>query len=173
MFDAPFNDTISALSGFVITIDIPFAVSMLDPPPTATITSAPDFLQASIPSVTFFIVGFGFTSEYTSKGIPAFSKTSVTLLITPHSANDLSVTTNAFLNPLPDAVLCARRGAGTRCGRACVNGKDHSETGPHDGRAKNVAERAGRARRHLQRESVQDQEQQGDGDPLLHARGDL
>lgn len=58
-------------------------------------------------------------------------------------------------------------------GRACVNGKDHSETGPHDGRAKNVAERAGRARRHLQRESVQDQEQQGDGDPLLHARGDL
>ena len=34
------------------------------------------------------------------KGIPAFSKTSVTLLITPHSANDLSVTTNAFLNPL-------------------------------------------------------------------------
>ena len=73
---------------------------MLDPPPTATITSAPDFLQASIPSVTFFIVGFGFTSEYTSKGIPAFSKTSVTLLITPHSANDLSVTTNAFLNPL-------------------------------------------------------------------------
>ena len=39
---------------------IPFAVSMLDPPPTATITSAPDFLQASIPSVTFFIVGFGF-----------------------------------------------------------------------------------------------------------------
>ena len=100
MFDAPFNDTISALSGFVITIDIPFAVSMLDPPPTATITSAPDFLQASIPSVTFFIVGFGFTSEYTSKGIPAFSKTSVTLLITPHSANDLSVTTNAFLNPL-------------------------------------------------------------------------
>lgn len=54
-----------------------------------------------------------------------------------------------------------------------VNGKDHSETGPHDGRAKNVAEQAGRARRHLQRESVQDQEQQGDGDPLLHARGDL
>ena len=82
---------------------------MLDPPPTATITSAPDFLQASIPSVTFFIVGFGFTSEYTSKGIPAFSKTSVTLLITPHSANDLSVTTNAFLNPLPDAVLCSLR----------------------------------------------------------------
>ena len=54
-----------------------------------------------------------------------------------------------------------------------IDGKDHSETGPHDGRTKNVAERAGRARRHFQRESVQDQEQQGDGDPLLHARGDL
>ena len=47
------------------------------------------------------------------------------------------------------------------------------ESGQRDGRTKNVAERAGRARRHFQRESVQDQEQQGDGDPLLHARGDL
>ena len=63
MFEAPFNDTISALSGFVITIDIPFAVSILDPPPTATITSAPALLQASTPSNTFFIVGFGLTSE--------------------------------------------------------------------------------------------------------------
>ena len=49
-----------------MTIDIPLAVSILEPPPTATITSAPAFLQASTPSNTFFIVGFGFTSEYTS-----------------------------------------------------------------------------------------------------------
>ena len=64
VFDNPFKDLISALSGFVITIDIPFAVSMLEPPPTATITSAPDFLHSATPSVTFFIVGFGFISEY-------------------------------------------------------------------------------------------------------------
>ena len=40
VFDNPFSDFTSLLSGFVIIIDIPFAVSILEPPPTATITSA-------------------------------------------------------------------------------------------------------------------------------------
>ena len=44
---------------------------MLEPPPTATITSAPDFLHAATPSVTFLIVGFGFISSYKSYTIPA------------------------------------------------------------------------------------------------------
>ena len=100
MFDAPFNDFMSALSGFVITIDIPFAVSILEPPPTATIKSAFDFLQASTPSNTFFIVGFGFISSYKSYGTPALFKTSSTLLHTPASTNDLSLTKNTFLKPL-------------------------------------------------------------------------
>ena len=100
VFDAPFKETISALSGFVITIEIPFAVSMLDPPPTATIKSALDALHFSTPSKTFFIVGFGFTSEYTSKSIPSLSKILVTLSVTPTSTKDLSVTTKTFLNPL-------------------------------------------------------------------------
>ena len=73
---------------------------MLDPPPTATIKSALDALHFSTPSKTFFIVGFGFTFEYTSKSIPSLSKILVTLSVTPTSTKDLSVTTKTFLNPL-------------------------------------------------------------------------
>ena len=73
---------------------------MLDPPPTATITSAPNSLHFANPSNTFFIVGFGLTSEYTEYSIPALSKTSVTLAVTPTSNKALSVTTNTFLKPL-------------------------------------------------------------------------
>ena len=90
----------SLLSGFVITIAIPLDVSMLDPPPTATITSALEFLHASTPSVTFFIVGFGFISEYNVYSIFAFSNSSSTFLVTPASTNDLSLTKKTFLNPL-------------------------------------------------------------------------
>ena len=100
MFEFPFSDLISALSGFVITIEIPFAVSILEPPPTATITSAPDFLQASTPSVTFLIVGFGFISSYKSYGISAFCNISSILAATPASTKDLSLTKKTFLNPL-------------------------------------------------------------------------
>ena len=77
-------------------IEIAFAVSILDPPPTATITSAPDSLHFANPSLTFFMVGFGFTSLKISYGIFACSNTSVTFLLTPTSYKDLSVTTNAF-----------------------------------------------------------------------------
>ena len=63
VFDKPFKETTSSLSGFVIIIEIPFAVSITDPPPTATITSAPYSLQTLTPSCTFFTVGFGLISE--------------------------------------------------------------------------------------------------------------
>ena len=100
VFDNPFNDLISLLSGFVITIDIPFAVSILEPPPTATIKSASDCLHASTPSNTFFIVGFGFISEYNVYSILAFFSSSSTFAATPASTKDLSDTKNTFLNPL-------------------------------------------------------------------------
>ena len=98
MFDTPFKDTTSFLFGFLITIPIPFAVSIAEPPPTATITSAFASLHTATPSNTFLIVGFGFTSEYTTYSISALSNTSVTFFVTPISNNVLSVTTNTFLN---------------------------------------------------------------------------
>ena len=41
---------------------IPLAVSMEEPPPKATIKSAPEALYAATPFCTFAIVGFAFTS---------------------------------------------------------------------------------------------------------------
>ena len=71
---------------------------MLEPPPTATITSAPDFLHAATPSVTFLIVGFGLISSYSEYSIPASVNTFSTFAVTPASTNGLSVTKNTFLN---------------------------------------------------------------------------
>ena len=76
---------------------MPFAVSILDPPPTATITSAPESLHASTPSVTFFIVGFGLISEYNEYSICALFNMSSIFLVTPASTNDLSLTKKTFL----------------------------------------------------------------------------
>ena len=70
---------------------------MLEPPPTATITSAPDFLHAATPSVTFLIVGFGFISSYKSYTIPASLNIFSTFAVTPASTNDLSLTKKTFL----------------------------------------------------------------------------
>ena len=100
MLDGPFKETISSLSGFVITIEIPLAVSILEPPPTATITSAPNSLQTLNPSFTFVTVGLGFTSLNTVYSIPASSNLSVTFFVNPISNKDLSVTTKTFLYPL-------------------------------------------------------------------------
>ena len=58
----PSNDLTSANSGLLKTIPIPFAVSMAEPPPNATIKSAPDALKASTPFCTLAIVGLAFTS---------------------------------------------------------------------------------------------------------------
>ena len=85
VLETPFKETTSLLSGFVIIIDIPFAVSMLEPPPIATITSAPISLHIWIPAFTFEIGGFGSTSWYTPYSIPASSKIFVTFLLTPTS----------------------------------------------------------------------------------------
>lgn len=62
----PSNDFISANSGLFFTIATAFAVSITDPPPTATIKSAPALLKASNPSLQFLIVGFCFKSVNTS-----------------------------------------------------------------------------------------------------------
>ena len=95
----PSRLTTSANSGLLVTIPIPLAVSMLEPPPMATIKSAPDAAKASTPIFTFVTVGLGFTSLYISNGIPASSNTSVTILATPNFTSPLSVTTKAFFNP--------------------------------------------------------------------------
>ena len=62
----PSNETTSENSGLLLTIPMPFAVSMLEPPPTAIRQSAPDALKAATPCCTFVTVGFGFISLYTS-----------------------------------------------------------------------------------------------------------
>ena len=43
-----------------------FAVSMTEPPPTATMQSAPEALKAATPLWTFSMVGFGLMSLKTS-----------------------------------------------------------------------------------------------------------
>lgn len=55
---------------------IPFAVSIEEPPPKATIKSAPDTLNADTPFCTFAIVGLALTSLKISYGISFFSNTS-------------------------------------------------------------------------------------------------
>ena len=79
-------------------MEIPFAVSMLEPPPTATITSASDSLHASTPSVTFLIVGFGLISSYSEYSIPASLNNFSIFATTPASTKGLSLTKKTFLN---------------------------------------------------------------------------
>ena len=59
----PSSDTMSPNSGFLTTIPMPFAVSIDEPPPMATMKSAFARLQASMPFFTFVTVGLGFTSS--------------------------------------------------------------------------------------------------------------
>ena len=58
----PSNDTTSENSGLVVTIPIPLAVSIDEPPPMAMMQSAPDALNASTPCFTFVTVGLGLIS---------------------------------------------------------------------------------------------------------------
>ena len=53
----------SANSGFSMMTPMPLQVSMEEPPPMATIMSAPEALYASTPSLTFWMVGLGLISE--------------------------------------------------------------------------------------------------------------
>ena len=55
----PSNERTSANSGLVMMIPIALDVSIEDPPPIATIQSAPASLNAATPVCTFSIVGFG------------------------------------------------------------------------------------------------------------------
>ena len=96
----PSSDFISAKLGLLYTIPIAFEVSITEPPPTATMKSAPDFLKASKPSLQFLIVGFCLISKNSSNGISALFKTSFTLSKTPQDAKTLSLTKRAFLYPL-------------------------------------------------------------------------
>ena len=54
--------TFTASQGLLLMIPIAFAVSIEEPPPRATIQSAPDALNAARPSRTFLIVGLGLIS---------------------------------------------------------------------------------------------------------------
>ena len=62
----PSNERTSANSGLFTTIPIPLAVSMEEPPPNATIKSAPEALKAATPFCTLAMVGLAFTSLYIS-----------------------------------------------------------------------------------------------------------
>ena len=51
------------IEDLVIKIEIPFAVSIAEPPPIVRIESALNFLHTSNPFITLAIVGLGFTSQ--------------------------------------------------------------------------------------------------------------
>ena len=78
-----------------------FAVSIEEPPPIATIQSAPLSLNTSTPCCTFCMVGLGLMSEYKVYSMPAFSSTSVTFFVTPNFTRSGSDATSTFLKPLP------------------------------------------------------------------------
>ncbi len=59
----PSSDTTSANSGLFAIMPTAFAVSMEEPPPIATMKSAPALRNASRPLFTFAVVGLGFMSE--------------------------------------------------------------------------------------------------------------
>ena len=96
---APSSDLTSANSGLVAMTAIAFAVSMTEPPPTATITSGAYALNFASPACTFAMVGFAFTSSNSVYATPAPSRTSVTFFATPNLTRSLSDTTNAFFMP--------------------------------------------------------------------------
>ena len=77
----------------------PFAVSIDDPPPIATMQSALAFLNAFTPFFTFSIVGFGFMSLYSAYGTLALSRRSVTFFVTPNLIRSGSEKTIGFLSP--------------------------------------------------------------------------
>jgi hypothetical protein len=62
----PSSETTSENSGLLTIIPTAFDVSIDEPPPIATIKSAPAALNASIPAFTFLTVGFCFTLSNTS-----------------------------------------------------------------------------------------------------------
>ena len=93
---APSRERISENSGFFATIPMALAVSILDPPPMATIQSAPLFLKASRPFFTLSMVGLGWISLKTSYAILASSKRSVTFFVTPNLIKPGSLVTKAF-----------------------------------------------------------------------------
>ena len=97
MFEFPFNETTSSLSGFSINIEIAFAVSIAEPPPTAKITSGLNHLLLLYPSNTLVTVGFGLTSSYNSYFIFPSSSIEETFSVTPASTKDLSDTKNTLL----------------------------------------------------------------------------
>lgn len=59
----PSSERTSSNSGFAMMIPMALEVSMEEPPPMATMQSAPEALNASTPCWTFSIVGFGLMSE--------------------------------------------------------------------------------------------------------------
>ena len=59
----PSKDTTSPNSGFSMIMPIALAVSIEEPPPMATMQSAPDALKASTPVLTFSTVGLALISE--------------------------------------------------------------------------------------------------------------
>ena len=73
---------------------------MLEPPPTARITSGLNHLLFLYPCNTLSIEGFGFTSSYNSYLTFPSSRIFITLSVTPASTRDLSDTKNTLLYPL-------------------------------------------------------------------------
>ena len=59
----PSNERTSANSGLFIIMPIALDVSIEEPPPIATMQSAPYALNSATPCCTFSIVGLGFISE--------------------------------------------------------------------------------------------------------------
>ena len=59
----PSSERMSENSGLAITIPIALEVSIEEPPPIATMHSAPEALNSSTPCFTFSMVGLGLISE--------------------------------------------------------------------------------------------------------------
>ena len=62
----PSRDTTSLNSGLLVIMPIAFDVSIDEPPPMASMKSAPLLRKASTPFFTFVTVGLGFMSLNTS-----------------------------------------------------------------------------------------------------------
>ena len=56
----PSSETMSANSGLAVTMPIALEVSIEEPPPMATMMSAPEAAKASSPALTLLTVGVGF-----------------------------------------------------------------------------------------------------------------
>ena len=62
----PSSERTSANSGLLMMMPMALAVSMAEPPPMATMQSAPAAWKAATPSWTFWMVGLGLISLYTA-----------------------------------------------------------------------------------------------------------